>query len=185
MPTDNPVTPPPARIASALPKVLYGTLNGDLVLIRKVDADELVAVRRALDKATTWGEFKALAPDAHEELVGLLGTEEDEAVSDDEADDADSFDADLGGAPADSASFSGWQIGPVMDGDFPAMPEAMMLGWVPEAIQREFGTVEQTSINGEVLSFDAENTTAIIAALTSLGYECVEDPVTVKAAAGY
>jgi len=75
--------------------------------------------------------------------------------------------------PEDTDPFSSDQVPGVDDGDWPAWPAQRMLDWVPKEIQKEYGSIESTRLNGEYPTFYPRNEPRIIAAFWRAGYRCV------------
>src|SRR5438045_2977908 len=108
-------------------RIVYGELGGELVFISQARAEELSAVRLALDESKTWGELlerlAACSQEAHQYIVEYLGDGNEIAAD-------DLFDSD--------------QIGAIGDGDWPPWPKQEMLSWVPDEIRERFGQIERT-----------------------------------------
>jgi hypothetical protein len=56
-----------------------------------------------------------------------------------------------------------------------------MLDWVPASISQQFGTVDDSVLNGSFLHFDPADRAEVVAALESAGFKCQEDSLVLDA----
>jgi hypothetical protein len=131
----------------------YGIgLHEGLVFVPKPQAQELVALIRALETAQTWGEFRAAVTEGrYREALAQLGLEED---------------------PADDASFDAERFEGYQDGDWPEWPAQEMLEWLPDEVQMQFGRAEETPLNGDYLHIAVEDREAVLELLEDYGFRC-------------
>lgn len=151
--------------------IVYGeAFDGGLVFIERAEAEAIARKWQAANSATTWGELRALSPEAYDELLERLPSDED---SGDGAD-----------APADENAFDASAIEAVQEGHWPEWPAQDMSRWMPAEIQETFGQKADTLWNGSFLKFEPADEGAIVARLEALGYRCVADPELVARACG-
>ncbi len=168
LPSD-PVVESPVPGSEAQPqntRIFYGELGGELVFIPQARADELSAVRLALDESKTWGELLerlgACSAEAHQFIAEHLGED---------------------GAPEDP--FDSAQIGAIADGDWPPWPKQEMLAWVPDDIRERFGQIQVTIFNGEALLFTEDQAPLLVAAFEAEGFMVTRDDDAVARASGW
>lgn len=151
--------------------LLYGeSFEGGLVFITRAAAEYVAEKWKAANTATTWGELRALSPDAYDELLEHL-------PCDDDGDDRSAV-------PADEAAFDASEIEAIQEGHWPEWPAQDMFDWMPAEIQEAFGRQADTLSNGSFLMFDPEDKDAIVARLEALGYRCVAEPELIAQACG-
>jgi hypothetical protein len=184
--------------AVALQEVVYGEIEDYLVFLRKSDAVELSACRQALRSSKTWGEFRTrISADAYSELMEFMDDAVDflefcwEALESDPDLTLDEVRSEYLKLPIgerlaeDEDAFSQEHVPWTYDGDWPRWPAQEMLRWVPKEIQERYGTVEDSVLNGEFLTFDPSDERRIVAAFKRSGYLCVRDNRLVERASGY
>ena len=103
--------------------------------------------------ATTWGELAARAPTLYERVVSPL--ERDNEPMPDET------------APFEPSQAPGFD-----DGDFPKMPEELMSEFVPDEIQKRWGTLTFTIFSVPMLSLPADVEADLAHAFTLIGFTC-------------
>jgi hypothetical protein len=136
----------------------------------RAEAEAIARKWQAVNTAKTWGELRALSPEACSELLEFL-------PRDDEA-------GDRGHAPTDETAFDVSRIEAVQEDHWPEWPEQDMLHWVPAEIQEAYGQQGDTLWNGSFLTFDPADEDAIVERLEELGYRCVADSELVARACG-
>jgi hypothetical protein len=141
--------------------IVIGTVEqGELevVMILQEEAEGLARLHHALRSATTWGEFKRLAPPVHylDALNRWMESAEEEE-------------------PAPEVPFDASDIPGRDDGDWPAWPAQDMLAWVPGEVQARFGRSQASVLNGAWLSLPGDSIDGIAAEMTRLGYRCRRD----------
>ena len=68
--------------------------------------------------------------------------------------------------PLDEGPFEPGSVNGVENGDWPEWPEQLMLGWVPRAIQDEYGKRQGSVLNGPFLVLDEAREDDIISLLS-------------------
>ena len=134
-------------------EILFTTNNefGQAVFARRDEAHTVARIRRALNNATTWGEFKDLMdPFEYQYLVEKnLGRTLDE-IDPDEA-------------------FNAEAIPGVADRYYPTWLQARMLEWFPKSLILKYdGSI--TSLNGDALVLPGEYAEDVAEDLRSEGY---------------
>jgi hypothetical protein len=145
-------------------RIIYGDLGGELVFIPQARADELIAVRLALEESKTWGELR--------ERLAQCSAE------------AHQYIAEIDGYGADDLFESG-QIGAIGDGDWPPWPKQEMLAWVPDDIRERFGEIQRTIFSGESLTFTEAQAQLLVAAFEAKGFIVTRDDSAVASASGW
>lgn len=141
-------------------KIIYGiTPLGVLVFMERSKALENVAFR----DAETWGDFRRNAPELYKQAISELG-------GDDEDEDA---------GPPDDLELDHDSL--AADGDFLYFPEQLMLDLIPAFIQKQFGRLEESVLNGPMLSLDPRHEDYIVAALRKHGFSVQRDNALVDA----
>src|SRR5262245_41673282 len=147
-------------------QLFYGVLDGgagpSLVFMKPNEARRLSTLHAALASSTTWGEFRSRIP--AREYAAILQMWELDSVP-----------------PTDA--FSGADL--IGDGDYPGWPEQMMLDWVPDAIQKKYGSVTDSVHNGLFLHLEPALERDIVAAFAAAGYRCIRKDALVQLASGY
>lgn len=115
------------------------------------EAQEITAIAGA----RTWGEARGVT-------VRHVGWNPADAEHDDEGHDED--------APFDITG-----IGPVMEGDWPPMVASRAFELLPEDLQAEYGTVADTSLNGDYLEISPAAEIGLIGALRGRGHQVHRD----------
>jgi hypothetical protein len=87
-------------------------------------------------------------------------------------------------APADDQDFDGEGMVSAHDWDWPPWTAQLMLNWVPDQIQDQFGDVGASRISGDALMFDPGEESELVAAFEGAGYTCVRDDRLVGRASG-
>ena len=150
-------------------RLVYGQLTDDqLVFIPEGEAVELAQLRNALsrEQAATWGEFKQrIPPRRWLEIVANIDDEE--------------------WVPADDDPFDPDQVWGYQDGDWPEWPAQRMLEWMPEDIQKRFGEIGTSVLNGDFLQIAPGSENEVVAALKEAGYTCIRNDHLVELASGY
>jgi hypothetical protein len=137
----------------------WGAINDEAVFGRAALVKELGALRTALDNAQTWGEFRT-----------QVSAKRMREIADDD--------------PADDAPFAADEIPGFIDGDWPEWLHQEMLVWLPRDLITEFGTVEDSVLNGQVLSVPAHAGESLAHELERRGWSCLRDDHAVSLAAG-
>lgn len=154
-------------------ELVYGEAAEKLVFIPKGTAEELAYLWGALGRSRTWGEFRrmleAFPPLLTELLEHYSVYYEDEPYV----------------IPAGDEPFNPDDIPCHADGDWPAWPAQDMLDWMPAELQKLWGRVEWSTLNGPYLELNTRDEEAVVAALIQRGYTCVRDDGTVQRASGY
>ena len=148
--------------------IVYGTSFDDsLIFIRRANAERIAESGM---QRTPRRPGRAAHPfrEAYHELLELLPRDGEERDA----------------VPADDAAFEASSIEAVAEGHWPEWPAQEMGFWMPEEIQGEFGDWADTLCNGSLLTFDRDDTEAIVVKLEALGYRCVEDGELVTRACG-
>lgn len=148
--------PPPST------DVVYGELGGNVVLVRRVEAEELAAVRDAVRASTTWGDLRARLSESRRRQLA-------EAFGDDQP-------------PADDVALADEPVPGWDDGDWPEAPVQTMLAWVPEDVRR-LGAEVATRLSDEHLELAPEREGEIVAAMQAAGYATQRDDALVERAA--
>jgi hypothetical protein len=168
----GPWTPVPRQVGPpSLPgAIVIGTVENDgleVVMIPQHEAMSLARLHHAMDRATTWGEFKRLAPPEHYEDAVRRWMDSNEEEE-----------------PAADQPFDAYDIPGRGDGDWPSWPAQDMLAWVPDEIQARFGRSQASVLNGSWLSLPGESIDEIAAAMKRLGYRCRRDDALIARAHG-
>jgi len=130
--------------------------NGAPLFATIETAEGTSATIKALESATTWGQF-----------LDALPTQVASSIKED-FEDGELPDADQEFDPSDVPGFE--------DGDFPASINATMLRELPEPIIVEFGRKADTVLNGPSVEFRGADLPAILSALRDLGLTVIERP---------
>lgn len=146
--------------------VVWGwTLGGELVFILRRRAEDLAALWSALGSADTWGDLRrSLPPRLFRETV-------DACWGADEPDDDDAFSSD--------------SVAVIADGDYPGIPTQEVFSWMPPDILETYGNVGMSMVSGPLVSFDAEEAEAIVAALEKHGFTTTRDDDLISGACGW
>lgn len=124
---------------------------------------DLGVLRTAISDAATWGEFRrAITTERVRELEDNL----EELPPDDE--------------PFDPTEIFGYG-----DGDWPEWLHQEMLGWIPGDLIAQFGSVQESVLNGPMAEIPADAGAAMAAELETHGFHCVHDDELVTLAAGW
>ena len=159
-------------------RLVYGDVQDGLVFVDEEEAHDLARLHRALERAKTWGEFRAQAPPRwYEAAVERLR----EQVLDEGEDDED----DAHEEPSPEQGFDAEEIPGHLEGDWPGFPHMSMEYWVPGEVQDRFGSMVPTAISGDFLQLSPEHEDEIVSAMRRHGYECVRDDDLVWKASGY
>lgn len=178
-------------------EVVYGEVDHYLVFIPRERAVELASIHQALWSSATWGEFRSRIPrhdyaqilEAVEHRISFeefckWELEHRPGLSHEEARRAYKELPIRDRRPEDDHRFSVDHIPFVYDGDWPDWPAQQMLYWVPEEIQREFGTLKASCFNGYFLTFDPAREREMAAAFETFGYHCIRDDPLAQEASG-
>ena len=131
--------------------VIVGVDDGELVVcMTEAFAADYTQLQKALSRATTWAEFRAIAPpDAVSEIESTLRESGDPR-------------------PRGSKRFEPDSIPGYLEGDWPAWPHQVMLSWVPQTVT---SLGHQTStLNGEYLHIESGRVDDVIAELRTAGF---------------
>ncbi|MGB3772144.1 MAG: hypothetical protein WBA00_13455 [Rhodococcus sp. (in: high G+C Gram-positive bacteria)] len=143
---------------------VYGDLDGDLIFVRRELADQLAAVHTGFETwgdakagldANTWSDLRARFVDSEEEVPGA----------------EEQFDLDA--------------VPGFADGDWPVWPAALMVDEVPETVREQFGSVEDSVLNGPFLKLQATGERKLVSALESRGWVCTRDDELIRRATGH
>ncbi len=161
-------------------RLVYGDVQDGLVFIDEEEAHDLVQLHRALDRARTWGEFRAQAPSHwYDSAVERLKEQWLDEIEDDEDDAYE--------GPAAEQEFDAARIPGHTDGEWPTYPHVSMGSWVPDEVQDRFGSMTHSWGPDQsywiVLAPEEED--QIVAAMREHGYDCVRDDDLVWEACGY
>lgn len=139
-----------------------GLSEGDVILERSV-LEDVVAIRRAVVSSDTWGELAEKLPerllsevleriDAYE--LESRGLTRDAAITD---------------LPADlPLVIPGWE-----ELQWPKLPEYAMHRWLPSDVRDEFGSEEETLLDGEFSVI--KDISRLVVQLTHAGARCTRD----------
>lgn len=141
--------------------IVYGELAGNLVLIRRAQAEELAATRRAVQDSTTWGDLRERLPEPRRAQI------------------AEAFDGE--DPPADDVALADVAVPGWDDGDWPEWPAQLMLDWVPESV-RALGAEGETRLSGEYLELLPGRVDEVVAAMEAAGYSMERDDELVERA---
>jgi hypothetical protein len=137
----------------------YGEFDGKLIFLPSEDASELSTLWTVLKSAKTWDDLERGLPDDRVEEIRefYLGgeAEPDEMTGD--------------------APFDLEEIPAIADGVWPEWPDQMMLDVMPKEVIEEFGTIEESWHEGDLVRFDSACEEAIVSKLTDLGYDLTRD----------
>lgn len=161
-------------------RLVYGDVQDGLVFIDEEEARDLARLHGALNRAKTWGEFRAQAPPHwYEDAVERLGEQMQDEIEDAEDDAYEE--------PASEQVFAAEEIPGYVDGEWPGFPHVSMGSWLPDEVRDRFGTMTHSWGPDEsywiVLAPESED--QIVAAMRRHGYECVRDDGLVWKASGY
>jgi hypothetical protein len=135
-------------------RIIVGVdVTGHVGCVPEAEASLLVQLWKALSGAKTWREFRQLAPEPY------LSEAEERASADGNED-----------APGDAQEFDMFSIWGVGDGDWPPLPQQVMIGWLPKSVLA-MGEIIQTVYNGPILEIEAHRIDAVVAALGAVGFE--------------
>lgn len=126
--------------------------NGGLVFAFEHEARRVAQINHAIDKATTWSQFRSLISSG--EYSAILDALEDAGES----------------QPRGSDEFSGEQIPGFCDGDYPTWLQQEMEHVVPLQILEKYGTLKTTVINGLYWHLPPERESEIVEALRVQGF---------------
>lgn len=141
--------------------LVYAEIEDSLVFLRREHALELVALRKTLDRCSSWRELRSrVSKERYDELAELCGHEDGDPA------DADEDDDDFGGSVE----------GLMADGDYPEWPAQEMLDWMPPSVLgSEYAAVDDSVHNGPYLYLDPEKEAEIVALLRAEGYQVTKD----------
>ena len=143
---------------------VYGIVDESLIFIRSSLAEQLDTLRSGFG---TWGDARAgLDPSMWDEISDRF-TNSDEDV------------------PGDAEQFDLEAVPGVADGDWPAWPAALMAEEMPEAVRQQFGTIEDSVLNGQFLTLEPQDEASIVKSLESHGWVCTRDDDLVRRACGF
>ena len=147
------------------PRLVYGEAGPGLVFVDPDLAADLAGFWKAV-YSKTWGELKKkVSPARYEHVVErYMNTHDDDEE------------------PGPDDAFDGSEM--IGDGDYPEWLAQEMLDWVPEPIQEAYGVEQSSTLNGNFLTLDPNEETAIVAALRAVGYEVSRDDKLVNKACG-
>jgi len=180
--------------------VVYGDLNGSLVFITRQRARELATIHEALWSSSTWGQVRERMPaSAYQELVEISGATELPDFEEFYRGERESRPALTRDAarleylalspddrqPEPGDPFQAGDIGAISDGDWPGWTAQEMLAWVPNDIQKQYGSRGTSMITGECLMFRPEDERVLVTAFAAHGYRCVRNNALVRSASGY
>lgn len=145
--------------------VVFGIVDSRVIFLPRTDALHLAGLNDAL-LSPTWGELRRRMEALGEEVSGGDGWwDEDE----DE------------GGPSDDQPFDAQAAPGYADGDWPPMPETMMMQWMPEGVADILGSSAGTVLNGDFLNIDPSDAEAVAKRLRDLGFEVVRDDALISA----
>jgi len=166
-------TTPPTR-------VVYSDAGDHLVFIEESEAHDFVRLHGSM-QAGTWGEFKAQAPAYwYEDAVERLEEQMMEEIHQDEESDPAGRQTFEG--PAAEKRFDADEIPGHAGGNWPGWPQGDMESWMPDEIQRRFGTMVSNFPFVDFLQLPLEHEDEIISAMRDHGYDCLRDDNLVWAA---
>ena len=128
-------------------------------------AEEVDCIHRAIARSKTWGEFRHRMPaqaytdlyvDYFSDEPGVI-EEEPNAVP-----------------PADDAPFSSDSVPGYCDGDYPLWIASVQERFLPRDMLQEYGTREDSFLNGPCWRIYSPRREAILGALRARGYEVTE-----------
>jgi hypothetical protein len=163
--------------------LVYGEAGEGLVFMPKPEADELAALRKALQSSTTWGELRNSVSEERWQGIREAIERVVEDIPDEYREEGGIYALDLDN-PGDAA-FDYDTIPGHADGDWPEWPAQQMLEWMPSEIVLHLGEVADSMFNGEYLVLPLKNESAIVEALEAAGWACKRNDDLVQAASGY
>jgi len=160
MPNHPSTSSAPRLLGSAARAQRRGTLvytvsraNGGIVLAPPARARYIARTHHAIETATTWAEFRRLAP--RREYSAILRHWDDDGEP----------------RPRGTDRFDSESVPGYCDGDYPAWLQQEMHEHVPAEILRRFATRQSTFLNGSYWHIDQERLAELIVVLEGLGYE--------------
>ena len=148
---------------SDMPDVVYNSHehSGMVVFAKPSEALRVHAINEALERATTWGEFKQLMPaEDYLEVIAAVARWRDEL-------DGDHW------SPRETDPFTSEQVPGFEEGDYPLWLQPRIDGVLPMDILEQFGELE-SSPNGSFWLIDGSQTEEITKMLETHGLS-VED----------
>jgi len=147
---------------------VYGEINDDLIIFPRELAENYVNLWRALLTSKTWGDFRnSVSPEFYDDAKYFSDDKQDE---DGNIDDSREF-------QPDKDDLTG-------DGDWPPWPAQKMDNYFPNEI-KNFGSIEDTRLNGQYRSISGEEENELVIKFTSLGFKITRDDVLLKKASGH
>jgi len=141
----------------------YESWQGYWAFLPREDAEYWDGVQRAI-ASRRWSELRR-------------------AVTVGDRDDIDDWGLEEG--PSETATFDPDELPGHADGDWPPMPGALMLGWLPGDLVESYGEVMTTVLNGDRLDIgDEEQARGLAAALAERGVILVRDDALVERLVG-
>jgi hypothetical protein len=155
-------------------KLVYGESNGGLTFVEKEYALDIAGFRKALSKASTWGELKArVSEERYKETVDAwVESEIDRLLGEGDLEDDD--EPEVAPAGPDDAFYADSLPG-YADGDWPEFAPRMMSNWVDEEIIEEYGGYVQPTLNDDYPIIDFDNEEKVVSLLQAQGYICIRD----------
>jgi hypothetical protein len=149
--------------------IVIGIDRGFVVGIPEAWAYEYAQLRQAIECATTWRQFREMAPSRYWNQVmrqlEVQAKEMDQVFTE----------------PPGDEPFDAWKDIPLLeDAGWPEWPMQRMLDWMPEDLQKEFGA-EQSTHEGNVLFIPEERLEELIDVLRRRGFRCIRSDAAVKA----
>ncbi len=138
---------------------MYWVENGgddadSVVFAERSRAERAAQTADAIERSTTWGEFKTSLPQGEWESYFLehFGDSEEDPPGDDE--------------PLESEDVPGHE-----DGDYPEWLARAQLEWFPpELIEKHGGVVDASVLNGDFLELPADSAERVAEGLRALGH---------------
>jgi hypothetical protein len=141
---------------------VYGVVDGELIVLPKVEAMKWARLTRALNTCSTWGELKSAAPsDLYREAVEILGRQR---------------------MPATRVLSSDFEE--LAEEGFPPSVGQIVKRHLPAELDHLF-EMAYSALGQELPQLPEEVLPQVLLALSSVGARCLEDQALVAAAAGF
>ena len=142
--------------------IVVGILAEALVVaIPQTPAYELASVLTALNESETWGDFRRDCPPGYWEEVEDLYDEDWSHVP---------------WPPPDTLAFDPrGQLWGFDEADWPPWVAQEMLEWLPDSVLDSFSETGVSMVSGSCALIQPDRLDDFMAAMTSLGYECIRD----------
>jgi hypothetical protein len=189
-----------AVVHPELEETIYGEANKSLVFARRRDVNRICACHKALKTSKTWGEFRSLvgANAYNQALINyvyvpldfatlhleLLQSEPGKTIEQ-AREEYLKMEVNCERLPEDTEPFSEDHVPILFEYDWPEGPAHKMLKWIPEEIQRKYGSVKSQPLIGKYLALNPSDEHQIVAALSQSGYRCTRDDTLIQRISRY